>query len=133
MEYNNCYNIDHLPDIEMYGGDTLPWEVTLVREDGSPFSFEAASECSAKLTLVPLKATVGIGNNANTLTPVLSKNGVFRETLSNGSIVLFEFTKNDTKLLRGKYLYQIEITRDNDLRVCQGHIYIKQNIRGGLI
>lgn len=39
-----------LPDIEMYGGDTVPWEVTLIRDDGSKYSLETASECLCTLT-----------------------------------------------------------------------------------
>ena len=53
VEYNNCYNIERLPDIEMYGGDTLPWEVTPIRSDGSKFSVDTASELVATLTFTP--------------------------------------------------------------------------------
>lgn len=128
MQYNDSFNVEYLPDIEMYGGDTLPWEVTLIRSDGSTFSVDTASACTATLTLTPLKASTGLGANANALPPILTILGEVRETLKGGSVVVFEFAENDTKGLRGKFLYQIEIKHDNDLRLCQGHILIKQNI-----
>jgi len=122
------FEISNLPDIEMYGGDTLPWEVVLVRDDGSKFSADTASECTATLTLMPLKATTGIGANANAIAHIFQKIGEVRPTLDGSSIVLFMFNENDTKGLRGKFLYQIEIKHDDDLRICQGYLYIKQNI-----
>lgn len=128
MRDNTSFNVESLPDIEMYGGDTLPWEVTLIRSDGSHFSVDTASECTATLTFTPLKASTGLGNSANALAPILTKVGEVREALSGGSIILFEFAEEDTKSLRGKFLYQIEVSHDDDLRLCQGHIYIKQNI-----
>ena len=122
------YEIQTLPDIEMYGGDTLPWEVTLIRDDGSKFSVDTASECISTLTFTPLKATTGLGNNANALAPILTKTGEVKPTLDGSSVVMFFFTESDTKGLRGKFLYQIEVKHDEDLRICQGYIYIKQNI-----
>lgn len=128
MKNEMFFGIHSLPDIEMYGGDTLPWEVTLIRNDGSKFSVDTASECIATLTFTPLKATTGLGNNATSLPPVLTKIGEVEPTLDGSSIVVFTFSENDTKGLRGKFLYQIEVKHDEDLRLCQGYIYIKQNI-----
>lgn len=128
MNKCNKYEILNLPDIEMYGGDTLPWEVTLIRDDGSKFSVDTASECTSTLTFTPLKATTGLGNNATALVPILTKVGEVKQTLDGSSVVMFFFDENDTKGLRGKFLYQIEVKHDEDLRICQGYIYIKQNI-----
>lgn len=122
------FEIQTLPDIEMYGGDTLPWEVTLRRNDGSFYSVDTASECTSTLTLTPLKATTGLGNNSNTIEPIFTKVGTVLPKLNGSSVVMFYFSKNDTKDLRGKFVYQIEVKYKNDLRICQGHIYIKQNI-----
>lgn len=128
MKDPEYFPIKTLPDIEMYGGDTLPWEVTLIRDDGSKFSVDTASECTATLTFTPLKATTGFGTNANILSPILTKTGEVKPTLDGNSIILFLFEKSDTVGLRGKFLYQIEVKHDEDLRLCQGTIYIKQNI-----
>lgn len=128
MSEQQKFCIEILPDIEIYGGDTLPWEVTLIRDDGSKFSVDTASECTATLTFTPLKATTGFGTNANILPPILTKTGQVKPTLDGSSIILFTFEKNDTIGLRGKFLYQIEVKHDEDLRLCQGTIYIKQNI-----
>lgn len=122
------YELHNLPDIEMYGGDTTPWEITLIRDDGTRYSTDTASELTATLTLTPLKATTGIGDNVNIITPIFTKTGTLKPILDGGSSVIFTFSENDTKGLRGKFLYQIEVKRREDLRVCQGHIYIKQNI-----
>lgn len=122
------YEIESLPDIEMYGGDTLPWEVTMIRDDGSKFSVDTASECSSTLTFTPMKATTGLGGNANIIAPILKKTGVVVPTEDGYSAILFSFAQSDTKNLRGKFLYQIEIRYRDDLRLCQGYIYIKQNI-----
>lgn len=122
------YEIESLPDIEMYGGDTLPWEVTMIRDDGSKYSVDTASECSSTLTFTPLKATTGLGGNANAVAPILKKAGEVIATPDGYSTILFSFNQSDTKSLRGKFLYQIEIRYRDELRLCQGHIYIKQNI-----
>lgn len=122
------YEIESLPDIEMYGGDTLPWEVTMIRDDGSKYSVDTASECSSTLTFTPLKATTGLGSNANAVAPILKKAGEVIATPDGYSTILFSFEQSDTKSLRGKFLYQIEIRYRDELRLCQGHIYIKQNI-----
>jgi len=122
------FNIHTLPDIEMYGGDTLPWEVTLIRDDGSKFSVDTASECICKLSFTPLKATSGLGNNSVAVPPIFEKIGEAKPTLDGSSVVVFAFSESDTKGLRGKFLYQIEVRHDDDLRLCQGSVYIKQNI-----
>lgn len=116
-----------LPDIEMYGGDTVPWEITLTREDGTKYAFETAAECTCTLTFTPFKVTTGLGGRAKAVMPSLTKTGEVKEALDGTATVVFNFAKDDTIGLRGKFLYQIEIAHDTDLRVAQGHIYIKQN------
>ena len=118
----NSFVIQTLPDIEMYGGDTTPWVVTPVKEDGTTFLFDTLSECNAILTITPFKASMGMNSNASALTPILSKNGVV-----NSQTFIFSFTMNDTKDLRGKFIYQIELHHEDDSRYCQGVLYIKQN------
>lgn len=116
-----------LPDIEMYGGDTSPWEVALVREDNSSLSTGIASECTCTLTFSPFKITTGLGGRASTVKPLLTKEGTVGEGSDGGAVATFTFDKQDTIGLRGKFLYQIEVVHDSDLRIAQGHVYIKQN------
>lgn len=124
----NCFAAQKLPDIEMYGGDTTPWEVELMRDKNVIFDYESGDKCTVLLTLTPLKTSTGLGTNASAITPILSVKGTLRSTANGGSAFLFNFASNDTKNLRGKYIYQIEVTYNEDMRVGQGTLYIKQNI-----
>lgn len=117
-----------LPSIEMYGGDTVPWEVILTREDGSKFSLDTAAECTCTLSIMPHRVTAGIGVNAMMDAPLLIKIGDVQTTLDGTPAVVFNFVEDDTKELRGKFIYQVEVKHDTDLRICQGHLLIKQNI-----
>lgn len=128
MNDNNHFRATTLPDIEIYGGDTTPWEVTLVRKDGTKYSVDDAAVCVSTLTFTPLKATTGLGNNAVAFTPTLKKKGRVELDDDGLAIVVFDFAASDTKGLRGKFLYQIEVEHNGDLRISQGYIYIKQNI-----
>lgn len=116
-----------LPDIEIYGGDTTPWEVEVVCDDSSEFQADALSEYSAILTFSKIGTSSGLSTNAVGAPVLLIKNGVFSKT-DAGTFIKFSFYKDDTKHLRGKFVYQIEIKHNNDLRLCQGHVYIRQNI-----
>lgn len=51
----NSFTIHTLPDIEMYGGDTTPWIVTPIKDDGRVYADDCIIECTAVLTLTPLK------------------------------------------------------------------------------
>lgn len=124
----NCYGLDVLPEIEMYGGDTSEWEITLVRDGNKPISYQFASACSVVLTIVPLTVTSGLGNNSTAVTPLLTKNATITQGQDGSAIVVFHFTAADTINLRGKFIYQIEVQQSTKLRICQGRVYIKQNI-----
>lgn len=117
-----------LPDIEIYGGDTVPWEVTLIRDDGTSCPSSAAENFSCTLTFSPFKVTTGLGGKAISAAPLLTKKGTIKETSDGGAAAVFDFATQDTIDLRGKFLYQIEISNGDDLRIAQGHIYIRQNI-----
>lgn len=120
---NNNFKIYILPDIEMYGGDTTPWIVTPTRDDGRIYSEDYMVECTAILTLTPFKASTGQSNNSVPMNPVLIKEGEL-----NVDSFIFSFDEDDTIFLRGKFVYQIEIRHNEDLRLSQGCLYIKQNI-----
>ena len=122
------YEVQKLPDIEMYGGDTTPWELELVNDANAPFPYNTGSDCAATLTFTPVKTTTGMSANAVTVAPLVTKIGTANQTNAGGTSISFSFAESDTKHLRGKFLYQIEIRNGPDLRIGQGTLYIKQNI-----
>lgn len=126
----NCTDVIILPNITMYGGDTTPWEITLVRENGANFSIAEGAECSATLTVVPFESASMVSNAAG-VTPALTKRGISAATSAGGTAVTFNFAENDTKELQGKFLYQVEVRYASDLRIGQGNLFIKQNINQG--
>lgn len=117
-----------LPDITMYGGDTTPWYISIMKQDGTPYPFGSLTGSSAKLFLSPYALSVGIGNDAQAAEPVLTKSGTVTGDPDGNGTILFTMERADTIDLRGKYLYQIEISRDDDLRVLQGVVTIRPNI-----
>lgn len=122
------YNIIRLPDLNMYGGDTTPWSVTLVRQNGNPYPYAAIDGCTCTLTLMPFSVSNGVNANVNLVPPVLTVVGTLtNDTMGTGTVV-FHLTKEDTIALRGKYIYQVEIDNDGDLRIGQGFVTIRQNI-----
>lgn len=128
MNNCSCYGLDVLPEIEMYGGDTSDWEISLFKNGNEPITYQFAKECTVILTLVPLTVTSGLGNNATPVAPLLTKSATITEAQDGSPNVVFSFSATDTKNLRGKFIYQIEVQQSTNLRLCQGRIYIKQNI-----
>lgn len=124
----DTFEVLKLPDVEMYGGDTTPWEISLTRKDGTPLVFEEGVDCSATFSITPLKTASGMGGNAQTIKPMFTKAGSMEKNASNGTSCIFAFAEADTKNLRGKFIYQIEVRNGSDLRIGQGSLYIKQNI-----
>lgn len=117
-----------LPDVSMYGGDTTPWSIIIVKQDGTPYPFASLTGSAAKLALTPYAISTGLGANAESIAPVLVKTGTVTSDPSGTATVLFSLTKADTINLRGKYIYQVELSKDSELRVLQGFVTIKQNI-----
>ena len=132
------FEIRTLPTIEMYGGDMTPWEITLLREDGSKLAYDTGKNCTVKLTFAPVSAVTQFGFQATASTPVLSKTITPHEGDDGGTVVFVEFSELDTIKLRGKFVYQLDISREtdpngetiNDHRICQGWVVIMQNIDG---
>ena len=128
MNNCSCYGLDVLPEIEMYGGDTSDWEISLFKNGNEPITYQFAKECTVVLTIVPLTVTSGLGNNSTAVTPLLTKSATIAQLPDGSPSVVFSFNATDTKNLRGKFIYQIEVQQSTNLRLCQGRIYIKQNI-----
>lgn len=126
-EYKNSFEVHELPYIEMYGGETLNWEVDIVNDDGTYFKNEEILGCDAVLTLTPFKTTSGIGTSAIPAPVSLKKIGYVRNNSEGNPTIEFLFYEEDTIALRGKYVYQIDVRIQSNLRISQGYIYIKQN------
>lgn len=116
-----------LPDIEIYGGDTTPWEVAMVHQNGSGYTLEEADDYTAVLTVTPFMHSAGLGTGGNN-SYVVQKTGTIK-TLSSGDVgAEFTFTASDTKTLAGKYTYQIEFNLGEASRIGQGNLHIMNNI-----
>lgn len=122
----NDYPITVLPDIEMYGGDTEPWNVILIHEDGRNYLYTETSGYTATLTIMQYMYSVGLGVNGGTY--VIQKTGTIQRYDTQDAAVVFSFGTADTKNLAGKYTYQIEMTKGTDKRIGQGNLFIKNNI-----
>lgn len=124
----NNYDAGKLPDITMYAGDTTPWSIVLMKQNGNPYPYAALTGCTAILTFMPYAVTNGIGSNVNVVPPVLTIQGTITNDPEGTGTALFVFTPEDTGTLRGKYIYQVEVHNEDDRRICQGFVTIKQNI-----
>lgn len=122
------HTIDRLPDITIYGGDTAPWNVSVIQQNGNIFPYASLTGAEAMLTLTPYAVSMGLNDNSSTVEPVLSTLGTIEEDEESGARIVFSLTYGDTVNLRGKYIYQVEITKDGGRRVLQGFVTIKQNI-----
>ena len=126
-KYKDSFKVYELPYIEMYGGETIKWEIDVVDDNGVAFSDADIAGCEATLTLTPFKTTSGIGGSA-ILPPVSLKKTAYIRINDNGDpVIVFSFYEEDTSALRGKYSYQIDIRFQSNLRISQGCLYIKQN------
>ena len=126
-EYRNSFEVYELPYIEMYGGETLEWDIDITNHEGKQIDNDKLIGCDVVLTFTPFKTTSGIGNNAIQPPPSLKKTGFITEGSDGKLVVRFSFYENDTMSLRGKYIYQVDVRVQKDLRVSQGYVYIKQN------
>lgn len=117
----------------MYGGDTTPWEITLVRKDGSKVAYYGTGEsCKATMKFAPLNNS-GMFGHSPVLTPVLTKEATMSMIESNGgTLATFSFGKDETINLWGKYIYQIDIAWPDEngagSRIYQGTVTIIQNV-----
>lgn len=125
---NHGFTAQKLPDIEIYGGDTTPWEVVLMRDANTIFDYGDSAKCSAILTVAQSKTSTGQSAGAVLMAPIVTKQGTLQSMTGGGTTAVFSFADADTKHLRGKYTYQIEVRFDNELRIGQGSLYVKQNM-----
>ena len=127
------FELNVLPSIEMYGGDTTPWEITLVRKDGSKVSYYGTGEsCKATIKLAPLN-NINMFGHSPVLTPVLTKAAAISMIEENGgTLATFSFKTEDTINLWGKYIYQLDVGWPDEggsgSRIYQGTLTIIQNV-----
>lgn len=121
---------ESLPYIEVHGGDTQPWVIDFIRENGIGYTLSEVSEYAAKLIVTPISYDCYSSGGAHTLSPILTIDGRLGVSDSGCANVTFEFGVNDTRYLCGKYIYQIEISYGDKLRVYQGKLLVKPNAGG---
>lgn len=119
------YAVVALPDIEMYGGDTTPWVVRLMTSASQHYTGDPTN-VSCVLTITVPKLTTTLGHTPSASSPVITKNGTVASD-TEGVYATFEFARSETIGLRGKFIYQIEVTIGNQVRVQQGSLYVRQN------
>ena len=120
----NEQNIQTLPDIEMYGGDTAPWQFYLAHDNGTYYDIGTVSGYSASLNIIAYYMSTGVNMTG---TPVLTKTGTIK-TVDGIAAAEFTLSDSDTISMAGKYIYQVEVTYGSEKRVAQGNLYIHANI-----
>lgn len=121
-----------LPYIEIHGGDTQPWVIDFVHENGTGYAFAEVNDYSAKLTITPISYDCYGTGGAYVLSPILTIAGRLGVSDSGYANVTFDFNTDDTRYICGKYIYQVEISYGEKLRVYQGRLLIKPNTGGAV-
>ena len=122
-----------LGNIVTYGGDTQPWEISFTHSDGSPYVMDELGDASCTLEYLPFCQSVYL-EDADIDTPILTKEGYITNDANGHVVAQFSFLPSDTMYLRGKYIYQISISRgDIVLRVRQGRITYLPNVNRGAV
>ena len=123
------YSINRLPDLEIYGGETSPWEIEFVSENYLPYGKDDITGCLCTLVLVPYGYVTGVLNEDSQIRIVLTKTtAIARDNTTGRLYATFHFSIGDTQSLRGKYIYQIEIKQDSQLALGQGSVFIRGNL-----
>lgn len=123
-KYDTC--VAPLPDVEIIGGDTTPWEIVITDADGSAYSGDDLSSATCVLSIAPFKVTTSIGYDAPAVTPTVLISGTVTVD-DSGPYMTFTPTREQTLNLRGKFLYQITLKNGSDYRHGQGYLMIRQN------
>ena len=128
MENDQCYEIETLPELYMYGGSSFQIDAIPYEDDGSRMSEQNASQCTATLSVSYLSTISGLGNNGTRVPPVLIKSGNMELDDHNDPFFQFLLIPSDTVNLRGKFIYQISVENGNSAAaVSQGLLNIRMN------
>lgn len=130
---NECICPTVLPDITMYGGDADTWEISLYRDDSTPYTADELEDCTCVLDVLPMTDQVyKTGVLSDPL--ALSKTGSVSANDDGGASAIFSFLTPDTIDLRGVYIYQISVSfNDLVVRVSQGKLTIIPNVKRGAL
>lgn len=122
-----------LVNIMMHGGDTQPWEVSLMRDAKTAYTAAELAEVTCVLDIIPFTQSVYL-DDATLDAPVLSKTGGISNDAYGCAMATFSFLPVDTMNLRGKYIYQLSVHKDNTImRVNQGKLTILPNVNRGML
>lgn len=129
----NCIYPAVLPDITMYGGDTDTWEISLYRDENTPYAANELAGYECSLDILPMTDLVyKTGVSSDPL--VLSKAGKISFGDDVGAYATFDLWSSDTLNLRGIYIYQISISFNSiPVRVIQGKLTIIPNVKRGVL
>lgn len=119
------YRENVLPDIEMYGGNTDTWQIPLYRDNNARMRWENARDATYTLVIKDYGYTHK-PNGATYFT--LTKTGRLEQEPDGNAVVIFQFDKNDTLSMYGKYTYQIIAEDENYSHAEQGTLFITKNI-----
>lgn len=128
MDRTRIVSSESLPHIQIVGGDNTPWRIQLYKESDRRCAYDDVAGYRCKLTLKPFLLEVQIGENGNTETPVLQKDGTITKNPDGSAYAEFTFAHSDTLALRGRYLYQIEFICGSSYRIGQGVLHVTQNM-----
>lgn len=131
MNTCDCCDTRSMQDVNMYAGETIPWTVSVKHDNGSATAYTDMQNVTATLTFIPYAVTYGTSDYAIATAPVLTIDGDIQSDDDGSCLVVFEFSKNDTINMRGKYIYQIEIEDAGAVCINQGYVTIRQNINRG--
>lgn len=124
--YNICCSVNgsetyNLPSIRVFAGETETLIFNLLTETGA--HFDTLDTCEAFFTVTQYHNKSGDAVVNKTIEITYDEDG-------HDNVVIVNFNIEDTKGLRGKYIYQLAIKSANDDYdvVGQGFLYINRNI-----
>ena len=116
------YPAGMLPDVEIIGGDTTPWKITLNKNNGDSYDADEVSGFRGILTITPFSMAQGLATE-----PIVIKQAIVGMSDDNEAVAMFSFSSSDTLELNGKYVYQIELNDGVQSRLGQGYLYVRRN------
>lgn len=131
--YDCAISLDPLVNIIMHGGDTQPWEVSLMSDEKTPYTADELTGVQCTLDILPFTQSAYLEDSSLDV-PTLSKTGGISNDAYGNAIATFSFIPSDTMEMRGKYIYQLAVSRDGTmLRVNQGKLTVLPNVNRGAV
>lgn len=131
MDVCNCAQT--LPDVQIYGGDTEPWQLILCHDNGAPYKEAELTNCLISLDVLALTNRV-YSDSRDTDRIALSKSGRLMAMADGSMTAIFDLIEDDTINMRGSYIYQVTMTISGvSHRVCQGRLTVIPNVKRGVL